>query len=315
VQPSRLLAHRPLKSQIAYQNARESERLFHVAKERLKAGNVILFDVMQEDCLVGKRFLNNCAHYVSQCILVALMCAVEMLAQDHCPRRSPVTHMKVIMSYYLNNLFFLTFSTTNPTPQAHPITLPNRRRLRMPPIQILLTIITHPPTYTPLLKVPRDMNLLPVLSLPSQPTPNPMLQQNLITIAHRHLARPPLQPHKPVSPRILRGWMRALRRPKARAEHRHDLDDERLQTRRRRAHDGEVDLQYGPVGGRPGVPCLVFGVLGNEDEEVQANDGDDDYKPAEGEDEEERDFLAHGDLQFPELADGERGDEEVRCDV
>jgi hypothetical protein len=60
---------------------------------------------------------------------------------------------------------------------------------------------------------------------------------------------------------------------------------------------------------------LVFGVLGNEDEEVQANDGDDDYKPAEGEDEEERDFLAHGDLQFPELADGERGDEEVRCDV
>lgn len=109
--------------------------------------------------------------------------------------------------------------------------------------------------------------------------------------------------------------MRALSRTKARSEDRNNLHDEWFQRWRGRAHNGEVNFKDGPVCRGAGVPCLVCGVLGHEDEEVEADDGDDDDEPAESEDDEQRDALALGDLEVPDLPDGERGDEEVGGDI
>jgi hypothetical protein len=44
---------------------------------------------------------------------------------------------------------------------------------------------------------------------------------------------------------------------------------------------------------------------------MEEDGGEGDVQPPEGEDQQEGDLLAHGDLEFPELADGEGGDEEV----
>lgn len=50
------------------------------------------------------------------------------------------------------------------------------------------------------------------------------------------------------------------------------MSDEGLQSRHRRTHDSEVDFESRPVCHRPTVPCLVFRVLGDEDEEVEPKD-------------------------------------------
>ena len=78
-----------------------------------------------------------------------------------------------------------------------------------------------------------------------------------------------------------RGGRAAPARTSPGAEDGRDADDQRFEGGERRAHDGEVDFEGGPVGCGAGVPGLVFGVVGDEDEEVEPDDGDD-YDAVDG---------------------------------
>jgi hypothetical protein len=69
--------------------------------------------------------------------------------------------------------------------------------------------------------------------------------------------------------------IRALGGAESTPEHRDDLHDEWFEGWSGGAHDGEVDFEGGPVGCGAGEPGLVFGVVGDKDEEVEADDGDD----------------------------------------
>lgn len=99
------------------------------------------------------------------------------------------------------------------------------------------------------------------------------------------------------------------------AEDRHDADNQRFKGGERRAHDGEVCFDAAPVRGGGAVVSSVIGMLLEDVEGVDAQAGHDADEPADGEDAQEGCFLAPWDLEAPDAADGDDGDEEVGEDV
>lgn len=109
------------------------------------------------------------------------------------------------------------------------------------------------------------------------------------------------------------------RTPSARAspgaEDGYDADDERFEGGERRAYDGEVGFDAAPVRGGGAVVGSVVLVLLEYVEGVDAQPGDDADEPADGEDAQEGGFLAPWNLESPDAADGDDGDEEVGEDI
>ena len=112
-----------------------------------------------------------------------------------------------------------------------------------------------------------------------------------------------------------RGGRAAPARTSPGAEDGHDADDQRFEGGERRAHDGEVCFDAAPVRGGGAVVGGVVWVLLEDVEGVHAQARDDADEPADGEDAQERCFLAPWDLEAPDAADGDNGDEEVGEDV
>lgn len=112
-----------------------------------------------------------------------------------------------------------------------------------------------------------------------------------------------------------RGGRAAPARTSPGAEDGHDADDQRFEGGERRAHDGEVGFDAAPVRGRGAVVGRVVGMLLEDVEGVDAQAGHDADEPADGEDAQEGGFLAPWDLEAPDAADGDDGDEEVGEDV
>ena len=86
--------------------------------------------------------------------------------------------------------------------------------------------------------------------------------------------------------------------------------DHGLQRGQAGADDAGVDFEAGPDG-RERVVVGDVGGLQEDEQGLQAQDGDDAGEAAEGEDDHQGDALALGQLELVEEGEGEGGDEDV----